>query len=156
MKRNAFKSGNRARMTAGKQASLTETQLQVFLRLSSILTAEQALPTDLNETNFKRAQQNLGPKLDALLDRFSSLLVAGNRDPIDIVRDDILSSPDHGPVARTILLLWYIGGIQNAAGDWEMQSADQYYRALVWDAIGAHPPTLSNGYFGHWKYPTER
>ena len=44
---------------------------------------------------------------------------------------------------------------QNAAGDWEMVSADQYYRALVWDAIGAHPPTLSNGYYGHWKYPPE-
>ena len=27
---------------------------------------------------------------------------------------------------------------------------------LVWDAIGAHPPTLSNGYYGHWKYPPEQ
>jgi hypothetical protein len=36
-----------------------------------------------------------------------------------------------------------------------MASADQYYRALVWEAIGAHPPTLSNGYYGHWKYPPE-
>ncbi len=158
VKGNTSGSGNKTRTTAGNQAapSLTETQLQLFLRLSSVLTAERTLPADLGETYFNRAQQNLGPKLDALLARFGALLAAGNRDPIDVVRDEIFSSADHGPVAKTILLLWYIGGIQNAAGDWEMQSAEQYYRALVWDAISAHPPTLSNGYFGHWKYPVER
>jgi len=156
-KRNKSEPRDKALVTAGNQATpLMETPLQLFLRLSSVLTAERALPADLVEIYFKRAQQSLGPKLDALLARCGALLAAGNRDLIDIVRDEILASPDHGPVAKTVLLLWYIGGIQNAAGDWEMQSADQYYRALVWDAIGAHPPTLSNGYFGHWKYPVER
>src|SRR3989442_1465701 len=123
-----------------------------FLQLSRVLTAERTLPADLADVYFRRAQDHLGPKLGALLDRFATL-VKGGGDPVDIVRVEILPDATHGPSARTVLLLWYIGGIQNAAGDWEMESADQYYRALVWEAIGAHPPTLSNGYFGHWKYP---
>ena len=158
VKRNTSGSGNSMKKATGNQAAPNpiQTPLQLFLQLSSVLTAEPSLPVDLVEIYFNRARQNLGAKLDVLLDRFGTLLAAGNRDVVNIVHDEILASPDHGPVAKTILLLWYIGGIQNAAGDWEMQSADQYYRALVWDAIGAHPSTLSNGYFGHWKYPVER
>jgi len=158
MKRNASASRSKPRMAAGNEAARDgmETPLQLFLRLSIVLTAERSLPADLVEIYFQRAQETLGPKLDILLARFGTFLAAGDRDAIAIVRDGILASPDHGPVAKAVLLLWYIGGMQNAAGEWEMQSADQYYRALVWDAIGAHPPTLSNGYFGHWKYPVER
>jgi hypothetical protein len=158
MKRNASASRGKPRTPASNEAARhgMEAPQQLFLRLSSVLTAERSLPADLVEIYFERAQETLGPKLDVLLGRFGTSLATGSRDAIDIVREEILASPDHGPVAKVVLLLWYIGGMQNAAGDWEMQSADQYYRALVWDAIGAHPPTLSNGYFGHWKYPVER
>lgn len=96
-----------------------------------------------------------GSTLDMLLDRFEERVNAGD-DPVAVVKDALFPDPKLGPLARTVLLLWYIGGIQNpASGDWEMTSAEHYYRALVWEAIGAHPPTLSNGYFGHWKYPPE-
>jgi hypothetical protein len=27
-----------------------------------------------------------------------------------------------------------------------------YFGALLWPVIGAHPPGLSGGYFGHWRY----
>jgi hypothetical protein len=126
-----------------------------FLHLSQALTAENFLPADLVDAYFKRMQDNLGSQFAALLARFEFLIKTG-RNPVDIVRDDILPDTNLGPTAKTILLLWYTGGIKNAAGDWEMQSSDQYYRALVWEAIGAHPPTLSNAYYGHWKYPAER
>lgn len=141
--------GNSSRDVAAKTA--TET----FLLLSQVLTAESSLPDDLVDAYFKRAQDQFGPLLVTLLTQFAALVKTG-RDPIDIVRQDIFPDEIVGPTAKTILLLWYTGGIRNAAGDWEMQSADQYYRALVWEAIGAHPPTLSNGYYGHWKYPAER
>jgi len=130
-------------------------RFDTFLQLSRVLTAEATLPVDLANAYFTRAERQLGPPLGALLDRFAAL-VDGGGDPVEIVRTQILLDAAHGPAARTVLLLWYLGGIQNAAGDWDMESADQYYRALVWDAIGAHPPTLSNGYYGHWKYPAER
>jgi D-sorbitol dehydrogenase-like protein len=129
-------------------------QLSIFLSLSCVLTGKRALDADLGAAYFNRARKNLGPKLETLLTRFNDLVTKGC-DPIQAVREDIFPDPDNGAAARTVLLLWYTGGIRNGK-DWEMQSADQYYRALVWEAIGAHPPTLSNGYFGHWKYPPEQ
>jgi hypothetical protein len=132
-----------------KQAGLDE-----FLQLSGVLTAQE-LNVHLAEAYLERIREAAGAQLDTLLDLFQTRVKAGG-DPVKIVKDTLLSDPKLGPVARMILLLWYIGGIQNpASGDWEMTSADHYYRALVWQAIGAHPPTLSNGYFGHWKYPPE-
>jgi hypothetical protein len=128
--------------------------LASFLRLSKVLTGKKTLPEDLAKAYLERARAQLKDELSALLAKFDEL-VKGGKDPTSALRDDILPNPDLGPTAKLVLLLWYIGGIQNVAGDWEMTSADQYYRALVWDAIGAHPPTLSNGYFGHWKYPPE-
>ena len=125
-----------------------------FERFSVALTGEKKLPEDLAKAYFDRAKAQLKDQLEALLARFDQL-VKGGKDPAMAIREDILTDPKLGPAAKVVLLLWYLGGIQNAAGDWEMVSADQYYRALVWDAIGAHPPTLSNGYYGHWKYPPE-
>jgi hypothetical protein len=125
-----------------------------FLFLSRVLTAH-FLDNGLADLYMERMREAAGSQLDDLLDRFQALVKAGH-DPVGAVRDEILPDTVLGPVAKAVLLLWYIGGIQKTPnGDWEMQSADQYYRALVWEAIGAHPPTLSNGYFGHWKYPPE-
>ena len=115
----------------------------------------QKLDVHLAEEYFEKVREADAASLDKLLDRFQERVEAGD-DPVTVVKAALLPDPKLGPVARTILLLWYIGGIQNpGSGDWEMTSAEHYYRALVWEAIGAHPPTLSNGYFGHWKYPPE-
>jgi len=131
-----------------------EPGLYEFLQLSGVLAA-QDLDAHLAEAYLERVHEAAGADLDMLLDLFRTRVNAGD-DPVKIVKDILLPDPKLGPLARTILLLWYIGGIQNpASGDWEMMSAEHYYRALVWKAIGAHPPTLSNGYFGHWKYPPE-
>jgi Membrane bound FAD containing D-sorbitol dehydrogenase len=125
-----------------------------FLFLSRVLTAH-FLDAGLAELYLERMREAVGSQLDDLLNRFQALVKAGH-DPVVAVRDEILPDTVLAPVAKAVLLLWYIGGIQKTPnGDWEMQSADQYYRALVWETIGAHPPTLSNGYFGHWKYPPE-
>jgi hypothetical protein len=132
----------------------TAAPVRRFARFSAVLTGEKHLPDDLVKAYFDRAHTQLKDRLDALLTKFEGL-VQGGKDPAAAIREGILPDPDLGAAAKVVLLLWYLGGIQNAAGDWEMASADQYYRALVWEAIGAHPPTLSNGYYGHWKYPPE-
>ncbi len=129
--------------------------LASFVRLSTVLVGEENLPDDLAGIYLAQAKSTLKDKLGALLTRFDELL-HGGKDAVTVIRDHILPDADFGATARVILVLWYTGGIQNAAGDWEVVSADRYYRALVWDAIGAHPPTLSNGYYGHWKYPPEQ
>ena len=137
---------------AGPTAS--RSRFEGFLRLSRTLTAHELDP-ELAVAYWERTQRTMGSQLDVLVDRFEELVKAG-RDPIAAVREDIFPDGILGATAKTILLLWYTGGIQNpVSSDWEMESSDQYYRALVWKTIGAHPPTLSNGYFGHWKYPPE-
>jgi len=137
-----------------KKENKKGARLDEFLHLSRVLAAQE-LDVHLAEQYLERVRDAAGADLDTLLDRFQARVKAGD-DPVKIVKDRLLPDPKLGPLAKTILLLWYIGGIQNpGSGDWEMTSADHYYRALVWTAIGAHPPTLSNGYFGHWKYPPE-
>lgn len=32
---------------------------------------------------------------------------------------------------------------------------EEYYSALLWKTIRAHPPGLTGGYYGHWKYEPE-
>ena len=144
-----------ARNRSRRNNSARRVPLSPFLELSRVLTGQRTLDPSLAAAYRKRALEHLGTKLAALLNRFIALKTSG-RDLIEAVRTEILLDVDLGPSARLILKLWYTGGIKPTPdGDWEMQSAEQYYRALVWDAIGAHPPTLSNGYFGHWKYPAE-
>jgi hypothetical protein len=141
-------------MSSHAAPGAAEKQVARFARFSMILTSNQNLPADLAKSYSDRAHAQLGDRLERLLRKFEDGIKAG-KDPEAAIREDILPDVELGPAAKVVLLLWYIGGIQNPAGDWEMASADQYYRALVWEAIGAHPPTLSNGYYGHWKYPPE-
>jgi hypothetical protein len=141
-------------MSSQAAPGAAEKRVARFARFSMVLTGDNNLPADLARPYFDRAQEQLKDRLNALLGKFDELIKAG-KDPVTAIREDILPDAELGPAAKVVLLLWYIGGIQNTAGDWVMASADQYYRALVWEAIGAHPPTLSNGYYGHWKYPPE-
>ena len=109
--------------------------LESFLRFSAVLTGADSLPDDLGNAYFERAREHLNATLNEVLAEFDAAVQSG-KDPVLVVRDDLFPNARLGGAVKTILLLWYIGGIQNAAGDWEMASADQYYRALVWDAIG--------------------
>lgn len=131
-----------------------EEALESFVRLSCALVGEDPLPEDLAAVYFEQARSALAGQLPALLARFAALLRDGI-DAVTAVRQHLLPDARWGPTTKIIMALWFNGGVKNAAGDWVPKSADCYYRALVWDAIGAHPPTLSNGYFGHWKYPSE-
>jgi len=139
-------------VSVGKTA-MTE-QFSTFMQLSSALTGEKTLPEDLGRAYFERTKKNLNQGLADLLDKFSELVRSG-KDPEAAIRENIFPDAGLGPGAKIVLLLWYNGGIK-VGGDWELESADQFYRALVWEAIGAHPPTLSNAYYGHWKYPPEQ
>lgn len=128
--------------------------LASFTRLSAALVDARDLPADLTQAYLARSQTALGEQLDALLLRFEAAVATG-QDADSVIRDVLLKDASLGPAARLILIMWYTGGIQRGP-DWDLTSPDHFYRALVWDVVGAHPPTLSNGYFGHWKYPPEQ
>jgi len=128
--------------------------LSVFARLSSVLTGKNLPNDDLAKAYFARIRAESAPGLEALLKRFAALETS-NKDIERGVREKIMLDPKLGATAKRILLLWYAGGLPDNNRNWAIESAEHYYRALVWDAIAAHPPTLSNGYYGHWKYPPE-
>ena len=65
-----------------------------------------------------------------------------------------LFAADAGPsgvLARELLGHLYTG----APKDMPDVVAEDYFESLIWRAALAHPPALSGGYFGHWRYPPE-
>lgn len=122
-----------------------------FLQLSLVLSGLNRLDAATTRARLDVAKAQLGAKLDDLLNKFAAIEDSG--DLVAAVRKEIMLDPVLGPSAKLILILWYVGGVQDK--DWRFQSADAYYGGLVWEAVGAHPPGLSNAYYGHWKYPPE-
>lgn len=79
---------------------------------------------------------------------------------LDVLEDDML-----GPVARNLIVLWYLGQWNQLPGDWRdaygasaldvtcMVSADAYAEGLVWKAIHTHPQGAKQPGFGSWSLP---
>jgi hypothetical protein len=125
-----------------------------FLSLSEYLTGEIRMDRGLAHSHFRRMQL----ASDAIAT--TKLLLhwrEAQKNPSHTAEmvGNILADTVLGPLAKTLMLLWYTGGIKNAAGLWEIESAADYFGALAWKVVGSHPPGLSNQFYGHWKYPTE-
>ena len=76
-------------------------------------------------------------------------------DLVRAVQEKLANDPALGPTVKSIVILWFTGQLQlgqNAAG---AATGDDYFQALMWSCIGSHPPALSDGYFGHWRYPPD-
>jgi hypothetical protein len=98
------------------------------------------------------------------------LLAAGEEalrapDPTIALRQLVMDEPDLGPVARSLLMLWYLGQWTPLPNDWRNRnganprdiprviSADAYTGGLVWTAIGAHPMGADPPGYGSWARP---
>jgi hypothetical protein len=81
------------------------------------------------------------------------------------IDEEILSDAMLGPVARNIIMMWYVGNWKQMPGAWRQTygasaqdvthviSAKAYREGLVWQAIDAHPPTAKQPGFGSWTAP---
>ena len=131
------------------------THFALFLSLSKYLTGEPDLDRELAQRHFARLQS--ASNAEAL----ASLLLqwqAAEKDPAhtDGLVRKILSDAVLGALAKTLIMLWYTGGMKNVADNtWVIETAADYFGALAWKVVGSHAPGLSNQFFGHWKYPTE-
>lgn len=77
-------------------------------------------------------------------------------------RVDVFADPDLGPLARSLIQLWYLGQWVPMPPDWVARNGAQredvahilspraYREGLVWDAIGAHPLGAKPQGFGAW------
>jgi hypothetical protein len=65
--------------------------------------------------------------------------------------------------ARAIIYCLFTGVLPDAKGEEltaatpapDLDDPEDYFEAVLWRVVQAHPPGLSGGYFGHWRYPPE-
>lgn len=144
------------------------TSTKLFLQLSATLTGYST--ADLQGTSLVDAYYNevlkiVGGRI------FGRLLITWESLPVpgasleDSLRDQILNSDLLGPIARNIIKMWYVGNWNQLPRAWRqiwgahaddrdrVISAHAFREGLMWDAIGAHPPTAKSPGFGTWAYP---
>jgi hypothetical protein len=97
------------------------------------------------------------PFLGQILKRFREL--KDRPDALDQVKKQIVANDSLRPTVCQVILLWYTSTVQDnlgmqppAAPVMRFGTQEEYFSGLAWTIIGAHPPGLSGGYFGHWRY----
>ncbi len=136
----------------------------VFLDLSVALTGFDraellgtGLVTDYYDTLLRAIGEREGGKLlQAAEDNLA--------DPDDF--EEFARNPRYGPVAVSIIKLWYLGSWTPLAQQWRdrygataydvqhVVSAHAYQEGLVWPAAGAHPMGAKPGGYGSWAVPS--
>jgi hypothetical protein len=151
-------------------AALTGVSIQTLAPEFSRTTGSDILSADpgVDPINIKDVHLTW-IKGHAPTSRFATLLqiAQDNRQsPVDIVRKVNSSDDNVKFLARSIVLLWYLGSWyepadlrdvlpgQNVFIPSQVVCAKAYTQALVWQIAGAHPMGYSNLQFGYWsRYP---
>jgi hypothetical protein len=132
---------------------------ELFLQLSERLTGVAPLPAGLISDYLARLDElGLQGGVDDMLGRFAGLLQSGEPTDAALSRD-ILEVPELRTAAQQVIVLWYSSALMEKIDDARpallFGRPEHHFQAALWTAIGAHPPALSGGYFGHWHYPPE-
>lgn len=126
-----------------------------FLELSQILTGFNNLDAKIAEVYYKELHSLNGASLDLLLAAFDSQVKNQPGDPEALIRTNLWSDPTYKSVCQSIILAWYNASITaNGSTIW-VGPPELYYESLLWKAVEAHPPAISGGYFGYWRYAPE-
>jgi D-sorbitol dehydrogenase-like protein len=125
-----------------------------FQRLSVVLTGEADLDGSLVPGLIERLRREPeGSHLDRLLELFEGIVASGG-DLEGQIESRIMADAELQALAVNIVLLWYLGDLRRPrAGN--PPTEEQYFGAILWRIVRAHPPALSGGYFGQWTYPPD-
>jgi hypothetical protein len=126
-----------------------------FLELSQILTGFKHLDAKIAEVYYKELHKIIGSPLDKLLDAFDLNVKQQVGDPEALVGKTLWSDPTYKSVCQSIILIWYNSNVVVGGETVWVAQPQVYYEALLWKVIEAHPPALSGGYFGYWRYAPE-
>lgn len=136
-----------------------------FLRLSVILTgfAEyELLGTGMVAPYYDELLRIIGAREAGALFGAVSRVTDGDDERF---REVILDSPRYGPVARNVLMMWYLGTWSQLPREWRnaygatsydtdhVVSAAAYREGLVWPAAGTHPMSAKQPGYGSWARP---
>jgi hypothetical protein len=142
------------------------TRLERFLAFSADVTAFsvfQLRGTGQAEAYLATVVDVVGEALvDELLERHARL-PDGDRE--DLLRREIFSDEQLGPIARNVVKLWFVGIWYELPAAWREAfgarerdvtftvSATAYTEGLLWPAIGANPPGAKAPGYGSWAAP---
>jgi hypothetical protein len=136
---------------------VTGTPLERVVELSAALTGFRAV--DLWGTG--QAQPHLDLVLAVCGEDLGARLLAA--DPGDTVT--MLADRDLGPLARNVIVLWYLGQWDQMPRGWrdrhgaspadvaQIPTAAAFRAGLVWPAIGTHAASANPPGFGSWATP---
>ncbi len=142
-------------------------RLDPFVSLSALLTgfdAVQLYGTGLAEAYLDELDQTLPAGFtDQLLAQLAP--VSADPAPDEALERRVMADFKLGPVARTLVVLWYTGGWTPLPDAWRAEfgasprdvkrviSAESYQGGLQWQAAGAHPPGALHQGFAAWALP---
>ena len=130
-----------------------------FMALSRVLTGVEDLDVNLGRHYSDRlASSPFQPQLDEILERFRAFKKGDKL--VEQVKTKIVEVDRLRPTVCQIILLWYTSTVPDNLGmeppasslNFRYGTPEEYFSGLAWKIIGAHPPGLSGGYFGHWRY----
>jgi hypothetical protein len=147
-------------------------RLDRFLNFSSTVTASTRFElqgTGMAEAYLDTAVRIVGaPIVDRLLHLHEGVVAAAAGDATtleNLLRRDVFSDPQVGPVARSIVKMWFLGIWYELPSEWTdaygahqgdttfMVSGTAYTEGLLWPAIGANPPGAKPPGYGAWASP---
>ena len=128
---------------------------ELFLKLSEVLTGFNNLSPEAAKLYHQKLSESNAAGLESLLTAFKALLRDPKNDIEERVRQKIWADATLKSVCQSIILIWYNASINPGSGITWQAPPQFYYDALLWRAVEAHPPALSGGYFGYWRYAPE-
>jgi hypothetical protein len=136
-----------------------------FLRLSTTLTGYDEytlLGTGMVEAYYEELVHIIGAReVGSLFGAFGRVDANDEQG----FRAAILDDARYGPVARNVVLMWYLGTWTQLPREWRnaygatsydtdhVVSAAAYRAGLVWPTAGAHPMGAKQQGFGSWAEP---
>lgn len=157
--------------TSARTVATPDTRRQ-FVALSVILTGfndAELWGTGMVDPYLDWIRSIIGdPCLGDLLSAAQGAIDAanGNEATLDrLIRLNLLEDDLLGPLARNLIVLWYLGQWNQLPPDWRdahgasaldqtcIVSPDAYAEGLVWKAIHTHPQGAKQPGFGSWSLP---
>jgi len=151
--------------------------IEGFLDLSVALTGVSKFElqgTGQASLFYSTSQDILGDRiLTELLQAFQNARARADSGAVSLsesIQQDVLGSEKHGPIARNIIKLWYLGTWYQLPGAWRnsfgvhpkdvtfVLSPAAFTEGLLWPTLGVNPPGAKAQGYGSWAgkpYPLD-
>ncbi|PEY73216.1 sugar dehydrogenase complex small subunit [Bacillus thuringiensis] len=138
------------------------SNLYDFYTLSTVLTGFnqfELLSTGIGEMYYKTIHDNTDEGVFRnLLQEWISIeseYTHNKTNQNSIIKNQIMHHPDFGPVARSIIMLWYTGCWSYNDKKTFVVDQESYKQGLMWKAIGAHSIGANPQGYGAWSLSPE-